>query len=104
MLLSGAVKPVIDMSAELMAMALRSAAEGEKPSAGTAAPVGDQPSVQYWRMSVTAPAPGGLAIDVPESVPYAAVPGPNAEVTLWPGLANVGLVRPSSVGPRLVAA
>src|SRR5262245_35640702 len=101
MLLSGAVNPVSAMSAELMAMALRSAAEGAKPFAGTAAPVGYQPSVQYWRMSVTAPAPEGLAIEVPESATYEL--SPYAEVTLCPGLASVGLRRPSAVGPRLVA-
>ena len=48
-------------------MALSSAAEGGNPLAGTAAPVGYQPSVRYWRMSTMAPVAAGDAIEVPES-------------------------------------
>jgi hypothetical protein len=65
-LLSGAVKPATTFAAALIPIALRSAAEGVKPLAGTLAPVGYQPSVQYWRMSAIAPVPEGQAIDVPE--------------------------------------
>ena len=67
MLLLGARYPVIESTAELIAMALSSAAEGANPLAGTAAPVGYQPSVRYWRINAMAPVAAGDAIEVPES-------------------------------------
>ena len=83
-----------------MASALSSAAEGVNLLATTGAPVGYQPSVRYWRARTTAPVPVGLAMDVPESGPY--VFPACAETTDEAGARNVGLMRPSAVGPRLV--
>jgi hypothetical protein len=53
-------------------------------------------------MSVTAPVPDGVAMEVPLRLAYPVVPGPTEENSAWPGLQNVGLRRPSAVGPRLV--
>ena len=60
MLSLGARYEVIESTAELIAMALSSAAEGEKALAATGAPVGYQPSVRYWRRSTVAPAIAGV--------------------------------------------
>jgi hypothetical protein len=50
----------------LIAIALSSAAEGEKPLPAVGAPVGYQPSVRYCRMRTTLPVPLGDAIEVPD--------------------------------------
>src|SRR5262245_5762345 len=102
MLLSGTEPPLTLSSAELMAIALSSAADGVKPFAGTAAPVGYQPSVRYWRIRTTAPLPDGDAIDVPVSAAYELLVVPTDEYTVCAGLQYVGLRLPSAVGPRLV--
>src|SRR5262245_21781000 len=101
MLLSGAVNEVMSLTPELTSIALSSAAEGLMPLPGTLAPVGYQPSWQYWRSSAAVPAVLGVAIEVPESAWYVAGPL-RAEVRLEAGEQIVGLRRASVVGPRLV--
>ncbi len=66
MLLLGATWPSTSLAAELIAIALSSAAEGLNALPATFVPVGYQPSVRYWRISAIAPVIVGDAIDVPE--------------------------------------
>ena len=63
----GESRPNIVLLPELTTMALIKAPEGVMLFPGTRAPVGYQPSVRYWRMSVAQPAATGHAIEVPLS-------------------------------------
>src|SRR5262245_59615541 len=64
--LLGMFCPTMSLSVEEIVMAYRSAALGSKALAGVGVPVGYQPSVRYWRMSVMAPAPDGHDMLVPD--------------------------------------
>src|SRR5689334_19266612 len=93
--------------AELISVALSSAADGVKPFVETSVPVGYQPSVKYWRISAVRPAAPGVAMLVPESawVPQLFVVMLRslfAETMLDPGTVTSGLMRPSAVGPQLL--
>ena len=100
MLPSGALKPVTTLFPDPTTIALSNAAEGANALAGTFAPVGYQPSVRYWRISVAQPAAAGHAIEVPLSAAYVESLVVE-ETTPLPGATMVGLVRPSAQGPRL---
>src|SRR2546422_9179860 len=88
--LFGMCSPVMSSSVDEIAIALRSAPLGTKALLGVATPVGYQPSVQYWRMCVMAPAPEGLGMLVPVRDLYPVVSAQFAVWVCWTGDMVVG--------------